>query len=146
MAGATLSAIAADGLAAAPARLPQHPLVSLAFIRVAVDRGEPQQVVVCGFGDVASLSFAYARRRAAGAWSRLRRTSAKGRRLQPHPAAGPTIGDIEAFSARLLIALYVDGFAGADVVPVEPVDVGGSRIVEDATKPRTIPNRSLSSA
>jgi len=54
--------------------------------------------------------------------------------------------DIEAFSTRLLTALYVDGFAGADVVPVEPVDVGGSRIAEDATKPRTIANRSLSSA
>jgi hypothetical protein len=54
--------------------------------------------------------------------------------------------DVGAFSTRLLIAVYVDGFAGADVVPVEPVDVGGSRIAEDATKPRTIPNRSLSSA
>jgi hypothetical protein len=45
-----------------------------------------------------------------------------------------------------IIALYVGGFAGADVVPVEPVDVGGSPIAEDATKPRTIANRSLSSA
>jgi hypothetical protein len=65
---------------------------------------------------------------------------------QAHPAASPTMEDVGAFSTRLLIAVYVDGFAGADVVPVEPVDVGGSRIAEDATKPRTIPNRSLSSA
>ena len=54
--------------------------------------------------------------------------------------------DIEACSTRLLIAVYGEAFAGADVVRVEPVDVGGSRIAADATKPRTIANRSLSYA
>ncbi len=53
--------------------------------------------------------------------------------------------DIEACSTRLLIALY-GASPGADVVPVEPVHVGGSRIAADATKPRTIANRSPSNA
>ena len=55
--------------------------------------------------------------------------------------------EIEAFSTRLLIAVYGEAFArrGCRACRASP-GVGGSRIAEDATKPRTIASRSLSSA